>query len=95
MIFERAELLVKPGHESAFAEILGSSALAQLRSAEGCLSVKTGQGVEAPGKFILMLEWESVERHLAFTRTDAFAAFQKLVAPHLGGPASMEHFEPL
>jgi heme-degrading monooxygenase HmoA len=95
MIIERAEIPVKPGTEEAFATAMAARGTAILSAAPGCASVRVGRGVENPGKFILLLEWDSVESHTALTKTPAFDEFKALVGPFFGGPSNMEHFEML
>lgn len=92
MILERAELPVKEGQEAAFAAMMQETGCALLGSAEGCHSVRVGRGVENPSKFILLLEWDSVEHHEALTKTPAFAEFVKIAGPLFAGPSNMEHF---
>lgn len=92
MILERAELTVKPGQEEAFAAMMIDAGCAMLANADGCHSVRLGRGVENPDKFILLLEWESVDHHVALTKTPAFADFVNLAGPFFAGPSNMEHF---
>ncbi|WP_068071577.1 antibiotic biosynthesis monooxygenase family protein [Novosphingobium lentum] len=93
MILERAEINVKDGQEAAFASAMDTRGLAILRAAAGCHSAVLGRGVENPGKFILLLEWDSVDAHVALTKTPAFDEFKALVGPFFGGPSNMEHFD--
>lgn len=93
MILERAEFSVKEGQEEAFARIMELRGCKLLASADGCHSVQVGRGVENPGKFILLLEWETVEQHVALTKTAAFEEFRQLAGPFFAGPSNMEHFE--
>jgi quinol monooxygenase YgiN len=92
MFIERAEFPVKEGMEDEFAEAMRTRGIALLSAAEGCHSVEVGRGVENPGKFILLLKWESVEAHIALTKTQAFDTFKALVAPYFAGASNMEHF---
>jgi quinol monooxygenase YgiN len=93
MFIERAEVPVKDGMEEAFAAAMAARGTAILASAPGCASVRVGRGVENPGKFILLLEWDSVASHVALTKTPAFEEFKALVGPFFAGAANMEHFE--
>jgi quinol monooxygenase YgiN len=93
MFIERAEIPVKPGMEEAFAAAMAARGTAILAAAPGCASVRVGRGVENPGKFILLLEWDSVESHVALTKTPAFDEFKALVGPFFAGAANMEHFD--
>ena len=93
MFVERAEIPVKEGLEAEFAAAMESRGTAILAAAPGCAKVTVGRGVENPGKFILLLEWDSVESHIALTKTPAFDEFKALVGPFFAGAANMEHFE--
>ena len=93
MILERAEFPVKEGQEEAFSEMMKQRGCAILSSADGCHSLQIGRGVESPSKFILLLEWETVEHHVALTKTAAFDEFKQLAGPFFAGPSNMEHFE--
>ena len=55
MIIERAELPITPGQESDFE---GQFAIAApyLREARGCARVSLARGVEAPWKYLLLIE---------------------------------------
>ncbi len=93
MFIERAEIPVKAGMEEEFAAIMAARGSAMLATAPGCSKVTVGRGVESPGKFILLLEWDAVESHIALTKTPAFDEFKALVGRFFAGPSSMEHFE--
>ncbi len=93
MFVERAEIPVAPGKEADFAQAMASAGTAILAGAAGCSSARVGRGVENPGKFVLLLEWDSVELHVAFTQTPEFDRFKALVGPFFAGAPNMEHFE--
>jgi quinol monooxygenase YgiN len=93
MFVERAEIPVAAGKETEFAAAMASTGTALLAGAKGCSSARVGRGVENPGKFILLLEWDSVESHVEFTKTPEFDQFKALVGPFFAGAPNMEHFE--
>lgn len=93
MILERAEFPVKEGQAEAFAAMMEDEGLTILTAADGCQSARLGRGIERPDIFILLLEWASVEHHIALTKTTAFDRFRKLAGPFFAGPSNMEHFE--
>jgi heme-degrading monooxygenase HmoA len=93
MFVERAEIPVAAGKEADFAAALANGGLALLAGAKNCSSARLGRGVENPGKFILLLEWDSVESHVAFTKTPEFDQFKALAGPFFAGAPNMEHFE--
>lgn len=90
MVLEVALIDVKPGSAQAFLD-----AYAEARgviAAAGVGSIRMTQGVETPTRFVLLVEWESIEAHEAFRAGDAFTAWRALIGPHFAGPPHVEHF---
>jgi len=52
------------------------------------------RGVERPDHYLLLIEWDSVDDHVAFTSTEAFGEFRSLAGPFFAGKPAMEHFAP-
>src|SRR3546814_2166641 len=50
------------------ATAMAERGLVVLRSVPGVESVRMGRGVENPGKFMLLVEWRSLDAHAAFSR---------------------------
>ena len=62
-------------------------------SADGCRSVRMTGGVETPTRFVLLVEWESVEAHEQnFRQTDRFPQWRAAIGPYFAGPPQVEHF---
>jgi quinol monooxygenase YgiN len=54
------------------------------------------RGIESPSRFVLMVEWDSVEAHEQnFRATDRFTAWRAALGPHFAGPPRVEHFADL
>ncbi|MER5702979.1 antibiotic biosynthesis monooxygenase family protein [Micromonospora sp. NPDC002296] len=92
MVLEVALIDVVPGHEDRFA-----AAYAQgheiLATTPGCRSVRMTRGIESPSRFVLLVEWDSVEAHEAnFRGTERFTRWRELIGPHFAGPPLVEHF---
>ncbi|MEU4678182.1 antibiotic biosynthesis monooxygenase family protein [Micromonospora sp. NPDC023737] len=92
MVLEVALIDVLPGHEDAFA-----AAYAQghplLAGTPGCRSVRMTRGVESPSRFVLIVEWDSVEAHDEnFRGTERFTQWRALIGPHFANPPLVEHF---
>jgi heme-degrading monooxygenase HmoA len=92
MVLEVALIDVTPGHEDDFA-----AAYAQghpiLAGTEGCRSVRMTRGVESPSRFVLLVEWDSVEAHdVNFRQSERFTRWRELIGPHFAGPPRVEHF---
>ena len=77
MIVEIALLTAKDGTNDEFREAL-RAARPVIATAPGYLRSVFHQGVEEPGSFILRIEWESLEAHLAFRATPLLAEWREL-----------------
>ncbi|MDD2705111.1 MAG: antibiotic biosynthesis monooxygenase [Acidocella sp.] len=67
MVTEFAEIEVKPGMEAEFIAGVEKSKPAFLRSA-GCHGLVLRRSVENPLKFVLQVQWESVDHHMVTFR---------------------------
>ena len=92
MVLEVALIDVVPGQEDEFAAAYGK-ARETLATTEGCRSVRMTRGVESPSRFVLLVEWDSVEAHLDnFRATERYTTWRGLIGPYFDGPARVEHF---
>jgi len=92
MLLERAEILIKEGSEQEFTAAMDEHGLPTLRAVPGVKSVRFGRGVENPSKFMLLVEWHSMDAHTAFSKSSTYQPFLKIIGPYSKG-GSMEHFE--
>jgi len=92
MLVERLEVTVKDGGESEFQTILSKNLVSLLQGVDGVRSAQGGQGVENPSKFILLVEWESMEKHTAYQGSPTSLEVRQLMKPFVAN-AAMEHFE--
>jgi heme-degrading monooxygenase HmoA len=59
----------------------------------GCRSVRMTHGIESPQRFVLLVEWDSVEVHEnSFRATERFTQWRALIGPWFAGPPRVEHF---
>ncbi|MEN3304484.1 MAG: hypothetical protein V7603_686 [Micromonosporaceae bacterium] len=92
MVLEVALIDVLAGQEEQFAAAYGK-AREVLVSTPGCRSARMTRGVESPSRFVLLVEWDSVEAHLEnFRATERFTAWRGLIGPHFDGAPRVEHF---
>jgi heme-degrading monooxygenase HmoA len=90
MALEIADIDVNPGSEPDFiAAYLSAREL--LTTAEGCHSVRMTRGIESPARFVLLVEWESVEAHTNFRATERFTQWRAAVGPFFAHPPRVEH----
>jgi heme-degrading monooxygenase HmoA len=91
MVFEVVDIAVQPNQEAAFEAAMGKGRDILLR-AIGCRNVFLRRGVESPSRYLLQIEWDSVDAHVAFTKSESIAAFRALIAPFFAERPKMEHF---
>lgn len=92
MVLEVATVDVRPGEEDAFVAAY-RQARSEVIGTPGCRSIRLTRGVESPSRFVLLVEWDSVEAHLdGFRATDRFTRWRAAIGPHFAGPPAMEHF---
>ena len=92
MVLEVALVDVIPGQEEAFvaAYRVGHPILA---GTPGCRSVRMTRGVESASRFVLLVEWDSVDAHLEnFRGTDRFTRWRGLIGQHFAKPPLVEHY---
>ena len=95
MVLEVGLINVLPGQEEAFTAAY-SKARDSLASTPGCRSVRMTRGIESPSKFVLLVEWDSVDAHIEnFRATDRFTTWRGLIGPYFDGAPTVEHFEDL
>jgi heme-degrading monooxygenase HmoA len=76
------------GFEAAYLEVREV-----IQSAPGCRSVRMTHGIEDPNRFVLLVEWDSVEAHETnFRTTDRFVTWRGAISPFFAQPPLMQHF---
>jgi len=91
MIFEIAQIDVKPGMESEF-EAGVKAATPLFRRAKGCHGMELQRSFEKPQRYRLFVKWDSVENHTVDFRGSAdFQEWRKLVGHCFASPPEVEH----
>jgi len=91
MVLEVAVINVVPGQEDEFVTAYRKARHFVAETA-GCRSVRMTRGVESPSRFVLLVEWDSLEAHLDnFRATDRFTAWRGLIGPYFEGAPVVEH----
>ncbi len=80
-IWEIAEFSIRPDQDDDFAAAVKTS-LPIFQEAEGCLALMLEKSVDVDHRYLLRIEWESVEHHTErFTVTNGFRTFVGRVSP--------------
>lgn len=93
MILEHTAFDVKPaeveGFESAF-----ESAIQLIIDFPGCHNVKLEHCIEQDSRYLLLVEWASLEAHIRnFRGSPAHKEFRALLEPFYATKPSVEHYE--
>ncbi|GIF49894.1 heme-degrading monooxygenase HmoA [Asanoa ferruginea] len=92
MILEVALIDIRPGEEEAFTAAY-RTAHTLVRGTPGFRSIRMTRGVESPSRFVLLVEWDTVEAHLEnFRETDRFTQWRGHIGPYFASPPVVEHF---
>ena len=92
MVLEVALIDVVPGQEEAFAAAYREGHPI-LTGTPGCRSVRMTRGVESASRFVLLVEWDRLEDHLAnFRGSDRFTRWRALIGPYFAQPPLVEHY---
>lgn len=92
MVLEIAEVIVKAGHEQAF---IGSVRQGQalFMETEGYISHELRQSLEEPTRFVLLVQWASLEAHTVnFRESDRFPRWRGYISGHFAEPPKVQHF---
>ena len=93
MILEAAMLQVKAGEERAF-EAAMVKAAPVIAGAAGYLSHELRRCVETPGRYLLLVRWETLEAHtVGFRGSAAFGEWRAMIGPYFAGAPVVEHYE--
>ena len=64
-----------------------------IAGAPGARSVRMTAGIESATRFVLLVEWDSVEAHdQNFRETERFTAWRAAIGPFFANPPLVEHF---
>lgn len=93
MILEIAMLSVLEGQESAF-EAAMAKAAPVIAGSPGYLGHELQRCLETPGRFVLLVRWQTLEAHtVGFRQSPAFGEWRQIVGPYFGEPPVVEHYE--
>jgi heme-degrading monooxygenase HmoA len=91
MVLEIADFLIKDGDEGRFEAAYGT-AVSFITSSPGCRSARLVRGVENPARFVLLVEWDTIEDHTdGFRGSPAFEQWRAAVGQYFAAPPTVEH----
>jgi heme-degrading monooxygenase HmoA len=94
MITEIADIRVKPEDQTAFAAAIARAIETVLSQAKGYRRHTVYASQETPGRFVLQIEWDTLEDHtVGFRQSDLFAQWRAIIGPYFAQPPHVEHFD--
>ena len=96
MILEVADLKIHPGQQQAFDQAIVQGVTTVIAKAQGFLGYQVLRGIESPERYLLQIQWATLENHTKdFRESPAFAQWRAIVGPFFAQPPAVEHFETL
>lgn len=93
MILEIADIRIHPGQQLAFEEALRRGADQAISKAQGFIGYRVQHGIENPERYLLLVEWETLDNHLVdFRNSAAFQQWRGIVGPFFASAPAVEHF---
>jgi heme-degrading monooxygenase HmoA len=93
MILEVATLHITPGQEEAFETAL-HQAIPILASMHGCISQEIRRSIEHRNRYILLVQWQSLEDHtIGFRTSPQYQEWRQLLNHFFDPLPTVEHYE--
>jgi heme-degrading monooxygenase HmoA len=93
MIQEHAVLDVRPGEEATF-EAAFDEATPLIAASPGFRSVRLSRCIEQPGRYLLLVEWETLSDHIeGFRGSNAYQEWRRLLHHFYDPFPTVEHFD--
>ncbi|SDS14565.1 antibiotic biosynthesis monooxygenase family protein [Agrococcus carbonis] len=93
MVLEVADLRAADGGGEAFESTIRHGLDAVLSTSRGFVGYQLRRSVESPDRYLLMIEWASVEDHtVGFRESAAYEQWSAIVRPVFRGAPNVEHF---
>lgn len=92
MILEHADIRIDPARAADFEAAIERGARTVITGAKGFRGFKVNRSLESPGRYILMIYWDTLEDHtVGFRQSPAFAEWRGIVGAFFLQPPVVEH----
>lgn len=92
-VLERVTIAINGDHRG-FLDALGEARHVILGDG-GARAIRAWCGIEQPDTYLLLIEWDSLDAHEQFQKSESFAAWAALLRPFFVAVPVAEHYEPL
>ncbi|MFM2057094.1 MAG: hypothetical protein RLY71_1479 [Pseudomonadota bacterium] len=94
MILEVADIRIEPSRQVDFEQAVHHGIQTVIAKSNGFQGYQVRHSVESPGRYLLLLEWETLEDHtVGFRGSAAYSQWRNIVADFFIQPPFVEHFE--
>lgn len=94
MILEHADIRIDPARAADFEAAILHGVQTAIAQAKGFKGFKVNRSIESPGRYLLMIYWETLEDHtVGFRGSEAFTQWRAIVGPFFAQPPVVEHLE--
>ena len=93
MILEVAEIRITAGRQADFEQAAHRGIQTVIAKAKGFCGYQVRHSIETPERYLLLLEWETLEDHtVGFRGSAAYAQWRSVVVDFFAAPPFVEHF---
>lgn len=93
MVLEIADIRIQPGQQAAFEEAIQRALQTVMSQARGAGAWNVRRCLEIPERYVLTIEWETLENHTVdFRQGPLFAQWRAIIGPFFAQPPLVEHF---
>ena len=94
MILEIADITIQAGKNAEFDVAIERGVREVIAGAVGFRGFKIQKGIENQQRYVLMIEWETLDNHIVdFRNSPAFIKWREIVGPFFASPPVVEHFQ--
>lgn len=93
MIFEVADIRITPGRQAEFERAAHHGIQTVIAKSKGFRGYQVRHGIESPERYLLLLEWDTLEDHtVGFRGSAAYPQWRSIVVDFFAQPPFVEHF---
>jgi heme-degrading monooxygenase HmoA/hemerythrin-like domain-containing protein len=93
MILEVADIRIAPGRQAEFEQAAHHGIQTVIARSTGFRGYQVRHSIESPDRYLLLLEWDTLEDHtVGFRGSAAYAQWRGLVVEFFAQPPFVEHF---
>ena len=93
MVLEIADIRIPPGKQAEFDAAIQRGIETVVSKAKGFRRYQVQKGIESPERYVLLIEWETLENHTVdFRGGPLFPQWRAIVGRDVATPRVVEHF---